>query len=237
MFSIMTDNIKKNTLCVLLSSLLLLVEELKGESSSSSDSVSIYSNCNGLSDGSYFLRLIDDGEDTYPIVNVKCSNGYMILDVNYDSELKSYFNTWFDWHYGLSGPARYDAVNWEKWFLVDSASSVEDTPSRGGGFHQQNMMGGGPQGPLSPDESSSSSSSMDYKPSMSCSTCDMLTYNGEIESESVAYYMSTDTRMCMGEVAGLRIFLFLFFLIYPCATLLGGEKEKRFFCFVLFCFV
>ena len=81
----------------------------------------VYSNCIGLSDGTYLMKLID--LDEYPIINIKCNNEYMILDVNYDNELKKYFSTWFDWHYGLSGAARYDGVNWESWFLPSLLSN------------------------------------------------------------------------------------------------------------------
>jgi hypothetical protein len=41
--------------------------------------------------------------DEYPAVNVICHNSYMIIDVNRDPNLKSYFSEWYMWHYALAG--------------------------------------------------------------------------------------------------------------------------------------
>ena len=78
------------------------------------------SSCVGLDDGEYYLKLMND--DTYPIIKAKCSNQYMILDYNYDSDISEYFSSWAGWHYALSGPLKSDTVNWGEWYQPDNGN-------------------------------------------------------------------------------------------------------------------
>ena len=86
--------------------------------------------CAGLEDGIHWLQLIDD--NSYPLVEVKCSNGFAILDVNLDSNLKEYFSSWDMWHYAIAGPRNDDPVNWANWYVpgamdADTKYLVSDT--------------------------------------------------------------------------------------------------------------
>lgn len=64
------------------------------------------------------MKLVDDNDqETYPIVKVKCSNGYAILDVNYDANIKEYFTSWAMWHSAIAGPTNGDIVDWDNWFI------------------------------------------------------------------------------------------------------------------------
>ena len=74
---------------------------------------SIYhSDCIGLSDGSYTFQFSSDG----PLVNLDCSNEYVILNVNKDDKIKEYFTSFEKWHYAIGGPKKSDPVNWNQWF-------------------------------------------------------------------------------------------------------------------------
>ena len=83
-------------------------------------SVDIPRSCINLNDGYHWLKLLDDTNDTiYPIINQKCSNGYIIIDVNHDSNVKEYFTSFEMYHYALGGPNQMDGVNWESWFILN----------------------------------------------------------------------------------------------------------------------
>jgi len=81
--------------------------------------VSYFSNgCGSLPDGVYDLKFVDN--DDYPIVSVKCSNGYAILDYTQDNNIKDYFVSWVQWHYNTVGPSNEDtskSLTWNKWFI------------------------------------------------------------------------------------------------------------------------
>mmetsp|Transcript_73409 Transcript_73409/g.66071 ORF Transcript_73409/g.66071 Transcript_73409/m.66071 type:complete len:104 (-) Transcript_73409:7-318(-) len=80
------------------------------------DTISIPSNCIGLSDGYYYLKLIDN--DEYPIIYAKCSNEYLILDPSIDDDIKSYFNSFEMYHHSVAGPSNQYPINWEDWFFT-----------------------------------------------------------------------------------------------------------------------
>ena len=71
--------------------------------------------CRGLAPGKYWVKLIDS--DEYPVVQVKCSNGYMVLDYSSDNNIAEYFDTWTMWHTSYAGPTNDARVNWRDWYL------------------------------------------------------------------------------------------------------------------------
>ena len=75
-------------------------------------------NCNGLEDGIYTMQLIDD--DSYPLVNIKCKDGFAILDYNFDANIKEYFTSWDYWHRATVGPSSNEIHNWHEWYVPDS---------------------------------------------------------------------------------------------------------------------
>ena len=69
---------------ILLSGLILFFTTVKSD---------LYPNsCTDLDDGVQQIKFIDS--DEYPVVNVKCSDGYSIIDYNYDNNIKEYFSSW-----------------------------------------------------------------------------------------------------------------------------------------------
>ena len=94
----------------------------------SSSSRLVPNSCNDLEDGTYMMKLIDD--EDYPLVSIKCSNGYGILDYSLDSNIVDYFDTWYQWFPKTIGPTNEAHVNWQEWFLphVDADSDDEDMP-------------------------------------------------------------------------------------------------------------
>ena len=70
------------------------------------------SDCIGLSDGTYTFELSPDG----PLINLDCSNEYMILNIDKDSQLIEYFTSFEKWHYAIGGPKKSNPVNWYQWF-------------------------------------------------------------------------------------------------------------------------
>ena len=86
--------------------------------------------CNDLSDGLQYLKLIDS--DDYPAVEVKCSNGYAVLDYTVDENIKEYFSSWTQWFPRTVGPTNDEHINWQQWFLptqytTDTTSGEEST--------------------------------------------------------------------------------------------------------------
>ena len=69
-----------------LSALLTLADDIE------ETTYSYPSSCLDLDDGYYDLKLLED--DDYPVINQKCSNEYLILDYNHDSNVKEYFSSW-----------------------------------------------------------------------------------------------------------------------------------------------
>ena len=75
-------------------------------------------NCNDLEDGEYTFKLINSDNSKYPLINGKCSNGYLILDYNYDNQIYNYFSSWTQWFKDTYGPTNDDKeANWDNWFL------------------------------------------------------------------------------------------------------------------------
>jgi len=81
----------------------------------------IPNSCIDLEDGEQFIKMLDG--DNYPVVKVKCSNGYTILDYNLDSEISSYFTSFLKWHYSLAGPSQSQHINLEEWYVPDDGST------------------------------------------------------------------------------------------------------------------
>merc|ERR1711878_171934 len=78
--------------------------------STANDTIDIPTSCIGLKDGIYQLKLLEG--DEYPLVSTKCSNEYMIIDINRDPQWKQYFTSFDQWHYQIGGPGKNDPVNY-----------------------------------------------------------------------------------------------------------------------------
>ena len=78
---------------------------------------SLPSSCIGRPDGYQWLKPLE-GEE-YPPINQLCSDGYMVIDVARDDNVKHYLSSHEYWHYALSGPARMDPANWEECAAAD----------------------------------------------------------------------------------------------------------------------
>lgn len=76
------------------------------------------SSCLGLPNGYHWIKPLSDGVDVvYPPINALCSNEYLILDVNHDPNMRSYFQSFDSYHYALSGADHQTSVNWREWFI------------------------------------------------------------------------------------------------------------------------
>merc|ERR1719295_2321470 len=84
------------------------------QSESSDDTISLPASCLGQEDGYQWLKPLDG--DEYPVIHQKCSNEFMVIDVNEDSNVKEYFTSFQKWHYALGGPEAMDYSNWEQWW-------------------------------------------------------------------------------------------------------------------------
>ncbi len=94
-------------------------------------STQLPSSCVDLQDGYHWIKILQDDTSNniaivYPAIHVLCSNNYMILDVNHDENIKSYFQSFDSYHYALSGANHQSSVNWKQWFIP---SSTEHSPS------------------------------------------------------------------------------------------------------------
>lgn len=98
-------------------------DDSETEAVDTGDKVSIPSNCIGLSDGYYYLKLLEG--DEYPIIYAKCSNEYLLLDVSLDEDIKSYFNSFEMYHIAVAGPTNEYPINWDNWFLPNIANNDE----------------------------------------------------------------------------------------------------------------
>jgi len=87
-----------------------------------SETTILPSACNDLSDGTYSIKLLEDNDDCN-VVQIQCSNGYMMLNVNKDKNLEKCFSSWAKWHYAIAGPTNDDHVNWAQWFLGDDGNT------------------------------------------------------------------------------------------------------------------
>ena len=81
---------------------------------------------------------MDDTDDTiYPAVFQKCSNEFMVIDVNEDSNVKDYFTSFQNWHYALGGPVQMDYSNWEQWWLPNAQFSDTESANENDGEYFQ----------------------------------------------------------------------------------------------------
>ena len=87
---------------------------------------SLDNHCYGKKDGDYWLML-STNDDSYEPVYLRCSHGYVILDVSKDSNLINYFSSFEKWHYAIGGPKNSDPVNWADWFLPNAESKNADS--------------------------------------------------------------------------------------------------------------
>ena len=85
---------------------------------STSDTTYIPNSCvNHEDDDNVLIKLLPD--DSYPVLNVKCRNEYMIVDLHKDILWEKYLVSTRDYHYNLVGPEKDDHVNWQEWIIPD----------------------------------------------------------------------------------------------------------------------
>eukprot|EP00486_Rosalina_sp_Unknown_P000608 CAMPEP_0201568888 /NCGR_PEP_ID=MMETSP0190_2-20130828/10205_1 /ASSEMBLY_ACC=CAM_ASM_000263 /TAXON_ID=37353 /ORGANISM="Rosalina sp." /LENGTH=252 /DNA_ID=CAMNT_0047990535 /DNA_START=173 /DNA_END=927 /DNA_ORIENTATION=+ len=87
----------------------------KDESDTSTTTLVPNSCLNHEDDDSVIVKLVD--EDSYPLINTKCRNEYMIVDFKKDELWKQYFKSTRKYHYNLVGPEKDDHVNWQEWMV------------------------------------------------------------------------------------------------------------------------
>ena len=63
--------------------------------------VSFPSSCIGQPDGYQWLKMLEG--DDYKPVHQLCSSDYVVINVDEDSNVESYFTSFVSWHYALSG--------------------------------------------------------------------------------------------------------------------------------------
>ena len=68
--------------------------------------------CIGQEDGACW-RLLGDQDDHYMPVCSGCSNEYVIINLNKDSNLAKYFTTFEMWHYKNADPSNNNLIHWE----------------------------------------------------------------------------------------------------------------------------
>eukprot|EP01083_Nonionella_stella_P067359 178121_1 len=89
-------------------------------------SLDVPNSCIAQSDTDNLLvKPIDD--DDYPSLNVKCSNEFMIIDINKDENWLQYFTSSRLYHYAVYGPVRDEHSNWNEW-LIPSMSQFLVSP-------------------------------------------------------------------------------------------------------------
>jgi len=81
----------------------------------------IPNSCADLEDGEQLIKLLDG--DDYPLIKVKCSNGYAILDYSLDNEISSYFTSFEQWHISIAGAAQAEHINLQEWFIPDDGNT------------------------------------------------------------------------------------------------------------------
>eukprot|EP01083_Nonionella_stella_P168534 569289_1 len=79
-------------------------------------SLAVPNSCIGQSDTDNLLIKPLDGDD-YPSLNVKCSNEFMIIDINKDENWLEYFTSSRLYHYAVYGPVRDEHSNWNEWLI------------------------------------------------------------------------------------------------------------------------
>ena len=57
--------------------------------------------------------------DSYPLINTKCRNEYMIVDLHQDKLWEQYFVSTRKYHYNLVGPVKDSHVNWQEWMIPE----------------------------------------------------------------------------------------------------------------------
>lgn len=85
------------------------------------DTQLIPNSCAELDDGEHYVKMLDG--DDYPVVKVKCSNGYTMLDYNLDNDISSYFTSFLKWHYSIGGASQTDHINWQEWFVPNDGAT------------------------------------------------------------------------------------------------------------------
>ena len=81
------------------------------------NSISLPSSCFDLLDGYYWLQLTENG---IPI-HGKCENGYLIIDIQHDLNIQTYFNSFKYYHYAIAGSDINDHCDWLHWFVKEKA--------------------------------------------------------------------------------------------------------------------
>ena len=89
---------------ILLSIVLIFIYQ----TSASTSTINVYTNCNGLDDGYYDIEVIPGQR-----INVLCSNEYMIIDIHHDSQWSNVLSSNKRYHQHIIGSELNDHVNWD----------------------------------------------------------------------------------------------------------------------------
>ena len=160
------------------------------------ESVSVSNTCRGLKDGVYTLKLLDGPTDVYPLVSVKCSNQYMIIDAEADPNLLKYFSSYELWHYAIIGPSNEDHVNWREWYLP----SAPDTDTADSSDSSDSDVSS--DSTSSDDSDSDSETTFEFLYSADCSSCYERDLYGHFGGSDDVPYMSGNLFGCFWPVRG-----------------------------------
>ena len=87
------------------------------------------SSCVNLPDGVHWVRPLvgrvpTDRSDDFPSIQVRCYDGYMILDYSLDNNIASYFSSFWIWTDDAASSALSDRVTWTNWYLPYSDTNT-----------------------------------------------------------------------------------------------------------------
>ena len=151
------------------------------------DVLEVPNSCRDLPDGLHTLKLLDGD---YPLVTVQCSNGYMMIDVNQDSDLESYFSSVAMWHYAIMGPVNDDHVNWHDWFLPSSVAPYSTDEDNNNNNNDDHTVTGN-------DE-------FEFLYSQECQVCDLDSIIGHFAGTTQLPYMSGNLYGCFWPIRGVH---------------------------------
>eukprot|EP00485_Elphidium_margaritaceum_P019055 CAMPEP_0202726258 /NCGR_PEP_ID=MMETSP1385-20130828/184520_1 /ASSEMBLY_ACC=CAM_ASM_000861 /TAXON_ID=933848 /ORGANISM="Elphidium margaritaceum" /LENGTH=996 /DNA_ID=CAMNT_0049392475 /DNA_START=97 /DNA_END=3086 /DNA_ORIENTATION=+ len=95
----------------------LLASASEGDEDSSVTMVSVPNSCIGREDNDDAFVKLADGQ-SFPLVQTKCRNEFMIVDLYRDKAWADYFISMRQYHYNLMGPKKDHHVNWQEWMTV-----------------------------------------------------------------------------------------------------------------------
>ena len=99
------------------------------EAKSSSTTNALAQQCINDEGSTINIKLLPDNDDDdnevdtlneFPFVQAQCGgNGYLIVDIDKDTNWLNYFTSQKMYHHSLMGPLKDDILNWDEWFMPE----------------------------------------------------------------------------------------------------------------------